>query len=120
MEASPCTHSEAEQPAWPPDMRRIVSLLPHMPIQQLQVERPFAVACVDRLDNDIFVIFHNWITDAFNTYKLPQRYHEQFSIFCQTLREHNVQDLYIERLGTTDAGNPYFRAFGGGFYLYLN
>jgi hypothetical protein len=27
------------------------------------------------------VVFHNWVTDQFNVFKLPQRYHEQFSIF---------------------------------------
>ena len=53
MEASPSTHSEAAQQPAGPDMRRIVSLLPHMPIAQLQVDRPFAVACVDRLDDDV-------------------------------------------------------------------
>ena len=119
MQDSPSTHSEAEQqPAWP-DMRRIVSLLPHTPIQQLQADSPFAVACVDRLDNDIFVVFHNWITDQFNVFKLPQRYHEQFSIFCQAVRQHNVQDVYIENLGPTFDGNPFFRAFGGRFNLVL-
>jgi len=101
-------------------MRRIVTLLPHTPIE-LEEDRPFAVACVDRLDNDIFVVFQNWITDAFNTFKLSQRYHEQFSIFSQAIREPNVQDLYIENLGTIVAGNPFFRAFGGGFiYIYSN
>jgi hypothetical protein len=66
MQASPSTHSEAEQQPALPDMRRIVSLLPHTPVEQLQKDRPFAVACVDTLDNDIFVVFHNWITDEFN------------------------------------------------------
>jgi len=100
-------------------MRRIVTLLPHTPIEQLEEDRPSAVACVDRLDNDSFVVFHNWLTDQFNIFKLPQRYHEQFTIFFHAIREHNVQDVYIENLGTTFAGNPFFRAFGGGFNLYL-
>jgi len=30
-----------------------------------------------------------------------------------------VQDLYIENLCTTFDGNPFFRAFGDGFNLYL-
>jgi len=78
-----------------------------------------AMACVDRLDNDIFVVFHNWITDEFNILKLPQRYREKFTLFLHTIKEQNVQDLYIENLGSTLAGNPFFRAFGGGFNLYL-
>ena len=130
MEASPpTTHNEAQQhqqPAPPPqparglDMRRIVTLLPHTPIEQLAKDRPFAVACVDRLGNDIFVVLHNWITNDFNIFKLPQRYHEQFSIFCHAIREHNVQDVYIKNLGTTTFdGKPFFRAFGGGFDLVL-
>jgi len=127
MEASPAvTNNEAEQhqqPAPPPqpagpDMWRIVSLLPHTPIEQLMEDRPFAVACVDRLD-DIFVVFHNWLTVEFNVLKLPQRYHEQFTTFFHAIREHDVQDVYIENLGTTFDGNPFFRAFGGGFNLYL-
>jgi hypothetical protein len=77
------TYDESEQqqqPAWH-DQRRLVSLLPHTPIEQLMEDRPFALACVDRLNDDIFVVFHNWVTDQFNVFKLPQRYHEQFSIF---------------------------------------
>jgi len=70
---------QQQQPAWH-DMRRLVSLLPYTPIEQLMEDRPFALACVDRL-NDIFVVFHNWVTDQFNVFKLPQKYHEQFSIF---------------------------------------
>ena len=101
-------------------MRRIVTLLPHTPIEQLAKDRPFAVACVDRLDNDIFVVFHNWITNDFNIFKLPQRYHEQFTLFCHAIREHDVQDVYIENLGTTFDSNPFFRAFGGGLTLYYN
>ena len=99
-------------------MWRIVSLLPHTPIEQLMEDRPFAVACVDRLD-DIFVVFHNWLTVEFNVLKLPQRYHEQFTIFFHAIREHLVQDVYIENLGTTFDGNPFFRAFGDGFNLVL-
>jgi len=94
-------------------------MLPHTPIQQLAKDRPFAVACVDRLDSDIFVVFHNWITNDFNVFKLPQRYHEHFSIFCQAIREHNVQDVYVENLGTNVDGSPFFRAFGGRFNFVL-
>ena len=122
MEASPAvTNNEAEQHQQPagPDIRRIVSLLPHTSIEQLMEGRPFAVACVDRLDNDIFVVFHNWLTVEFNVLKLPQRYHEQFTIFFHAIREHLVQDVYIENLGTTFDGNPFFRAFGDGFNLVL-
>jgi len=119
MEASPSTHSEAEQQPAGPDMRRIVSLLPHMPIAQLQVDRPFAVACVDRLDDDVFVVFHNWVTDQFNVFKLPQIHHEPFTVFLQAIRQHDVQDVYIENLGTTVHSGPYYRTFGGGFNLQL-
>ena len=100
-------------------MRTIVTRLPHTPIQQLPKDRPFAVACVDLLDSDIFVVFHNWITNDFNVFTLPQRYHEHFRIFCQAIREHNVQDFYIENLGTNVDGSPFFRAFGGRFNLVL-
>ena len=86
--AAAATYDEAEQqqqPAWH-DMRRLVSLLPHTPIEQLMEDRPFALACVDRLNDDIFVVFHNWVTDQFNVLKLPQRYHEQFSIFFSGIK----------------------------------
>jgi len=129
MEASPpTTHNEAQQhqkpapppqPAGGPDMRLIVTMLPHTPNQQLAKDCPFAVACVDRLDSDIFVVFHNWITNDFNIFKLPQTYHQQFSIFCHAICEHNVQNVYIENLGTNVDGNPFFRVFGGRFKLVL-
>ena len=77
------------------------------------------MACVDRLGNDIFVVLHNWITNDFNIFELSQRYHEQFSIFCHAIREHNVQNVYMENLGTNVDGSPFFRAFGGGFNLVL-
>ena len=111
MEASPITYSEAEQQQQPtsplppagPNMQRIVSLLPHTPIEQLIEDHPFAVACVDRW-HDIFVVFHNWLTDKFNVLKLPQRYHEPLAVLLQAIKEQNVQDLYIENLGTTFNG----------------
>jgi len=127
MEASPpTTHTVAQQhqqPAPPPqtagglDMWRIVTRLPHMPIQQLPKDRPFAVACVERLDSDIFVVFHNRLANDINVFKIQQRYHEHFCIFCQVIREHNVQDFYIENLGANVDGSPFFRAFGGRFNM---
>jgi len=128
MEASPSPYNETEQkqptptpPPQPagPDMQHILSLLPHMPIEQLAEDRLFAVAYMDRLDDDIFVVFHNWVTDEFHVFKLAQRHRQPFIFFLQAIHEQNVQDVYIENIGTTFNGDPYFRAFGGGFNLYL-
>ena len=66
-------------------MRRIVTLLPHTPIEQLAKDRPFAVACVDRLDSDIFVVFHNWIANDFNY----SNYHKGITnIFAYFVRQY--------------------------------
>ena len=100
-------------------MRLIVALLPHTSIEQLMEDRPFAVACVDRLD-DIFVVFHNWLTAEFNVLKLPQRSYEQFTIFFHAIREHDVQDVYIENLGTTFDATPSSESSAAGLSLFYD
>ena len=101
-------------------MRLIVALLPHTSIEQLMEDRPFAVACVDRLDNDIFVVFHNWLTAEFNVLKLPQSYHEQFTIFFHAIGEHVVQDVYIENLAPPSMATPSSEPSAAGLTLYFD
>ena len=95
MEASHIYSTQAEQqqqqptpppPLAGPDMQHILSLGMEMSIEQL-IDHPYAVACVDRWLDDIFVVFENWLTAEFNILRLPRRYHELFTVFLQTIKQ---------------------------------
>jgi len=123
MESSPIGTLQAEQQQQPPvqpgpNLEQILSLCMYMPIEELIEDYPYAVTCVDRWFDDIFVV-QNCLIDEFNRLRLPQTDHESFTRFLEVLRSRNVQDLFIEHLGSAEKGQPLLRADGGGFSTYL-
>ena len=71
---------------------------------------------VGRWFGDIFVVVVNCLIGEFNLLRLPQTCHEFFTRFLEVLRSRDVQDLFIEYLGSAE-GQPLLRAHGVGLAL---
>jgi len=99
---------------------QIVSLGMYMPIEDLLENYPYEVALVDRWFDDIYVVIDNCLINEFNPIRLPQSYHESFTRFLAVIQSNNVQNLYIEYLGSAVEGPPLLTAHGGGFSTYMS
>ena len=76
----------------------------YQPIDRLIEGYLYVVVFVDRWFHDIFVVLkHNFI-DEFRIILLPQRCHESFKRLLVLLQSNNVDDFYMEYVGTTDDG----------------
>jgi len=122
MESSPISTLQAEQqqPPVPAEqmLQQILSLGMYRPIDELLEDYPYAVVFVDRWFDDIFVVVENCLIGDFNLLRLPQTYHESFTRFLDVIRSSDVQNLFIEYLGSAE-GQPLLRAYGGRFCTYL-
>ena len=111
MEPTPTCTLQAEQQQQPvqtlePLLNQIMSLVMYMPIEDLIEDYHYEVVFVDRWFDDIFVVLNNCLIDEFNLIRLPQSYHESLTRFLGVLQSNNVQNLYIEYLGSAHEGRP--------------
>ena len=90
-----------------PLLGEIVSLGMYMPIEDLLEDYSYEVVNVDMWFGDIYVVIDNCIIAAFNIIRIPPSYHESFTWFLAVIKSNNVQNLYIEYMGSAEEGHPF-------------
>jgi len=114
--------SQAEQQPPPvqsgPDIEQLLDM--YIAIEDLVEHFPYAVACIDRWFDDIFVVVENSVIGEFHLLRLPQAYHESCTRFLHVIKLRDVQNLFLEYLGSAHEGRPILRVYGGGSTTYMS
>jgi len=110
----------AEQPLQTVEMiERMLTLGLRIPFEELLFDYPYPVVLIDRWGDDIFMVLARMDMELFRIIQLPRSYHESFIRFLTVIKNNNVDDLYLEYLGSVNEEEPILRLSGGGFSTYM-